>query len=151
MAVGVDFLLPELIIPTTTGESLPTTPNTTSSVSYKTFSQTLDELEGDLRELYHQVHEELLALGDDVQVKTLKFYVAFKRLNNFVCVQVHPRRRCVTCYVKVDPDYAELEEGFTRDVREIGHHGTGDLEITLRSRNDLNRALPLLLRSYEAN
>lgn len=45
----------------------------------------------------------------------------------------------------------ELEEGFTRDVREIGHFGTGDLEIRIRNDADLERALPLVLRSYEAS
>ncbi len=29
--------------------------------------------------------------------------------------------------------------------------GTGDLEVTLRSRDDLERAKPLILRSYEGS
>ena len=44
-----------------------------------------------------------------------------------------------------------LEAGFTRDVREVGHYGTGDLEIILRTRTDLERAQDLIRRSYEAN
>ena len=35
------------------------------------------------------------------------------------------------------------------DVREIGHWGKGDLEITLRTSADLERTKPLLVRSYE--
>ena len=42
-----------------------------------------------------------------------------------------------------------LEDNFTRDVRTIGHWGTGDLELTLRTDADLEKAKPLLLRSYE--
>ena len=44
-----------------------------------------------------------------------------------------------------------LEEGFTRDVREIGHFGTGDLEISLTTLDDLQRAKKFLEESYESN
>ena len=66
-----------------------------------------------------------VGLGDDVQVKTLKFYVAFKRLKNFVTVEVRPSANTLLAYAKLDPDSVELEKGFTRDVRKIGHWGTG--------------------------
>ena len=52
-------------------------------------------------------------------------------------------------YIKADPDQVELRPGFSRDVRQIGHFGTGDLELTLRNRHDLDRAKPLLDLSYE--
>ena len=42
-------------------------------------------------------------------------------------------------------------KGFTRDVRKIGHFGTGDLEIRISSDEDLEKAKPLLLESYEAS
>jgi len=42
-----------------------------------------------------------------------------------------------------------LEEGFTRDVRKIGHFGTGDLEVTIMNDHDLDRARPLLERAYQ--
>jgi hypothetical protein len=35
-------------------------------------------------------------------------------------------------------------------VKNIGHFGTGDLEITMVSQDDLERAKPLILTSYEA-
>lgn len=50
--------------------------------------------------------------------------------------------------LKLDPDSVALEDGFSRDVRQIGHWGTGDLELTLRTTADLERAKPLLDRSY---
>jgi predicted transport protein len=51
--------------------------------------------------------------------------------------------------VKVDPSSVSLEPGFTRDVTDIGHYGTGDLEITLATSGDLERARPLIQRSYD--
>lgn len=53
--------------------------------------------------------------------------------------------------LKLDPDTVALEAGFSRDVRNIGSWGTGDLELTLRSCADMERALPLLARSYNEN
>jgi len=54
-------------------------------------------------------------------------------------------------YIKVDPNSVQLEKGFTRDVRNIGHFGTGDLEITIRSDEDFKRAQEYLIKSYEAS
>ncbi len=42
-----------------------------------------------------------------------------------------------------------LEVGFTRDVGKIGHFGTGDLELTLCTIGDLERAKELLSASYD--
>ncbi len=81
-------------------------------------------------------------------MKTLKFYFAFKRLQNIACVELRTDGR-ILAYVKVDPTTVDLEEGFTRNVRNVGHLGTGDLEITLSKDGDLERAQPLLLASYE--
>ncbi|HEX8275681.1 MAG TPA: DUF5655 domain-containing protein [Longimicrobiaceae bacterium] len=117
----------------------------------KTVTQLLAQADTPLRDRFHRLRAELLALGDDVQEKTLKLYFAFKRLKNFACVEVHPQVGQLLVYAKVDPESVELEEGFTRDVRAIGHFGTGDLEIRIRNDADLERSLPLLLRSYEAS
>ncbi len=70
---------------------------------------------------------------------------------NFACVEVHPFKKRILVYVKIDPDSCSLEKGFTRDVRTIGHYGTGDLEITISTNDDLERAKPLLLKSYEGS
>lgn len=58
---------------------------------------------------------------DDVQVRELKNYIAFKRIKNFACVEVFPQTRVVNCLSKGGPSTVMLKEGFTRDVRKIGH------------------------------
>jgi predicted transport protein len=84
-------------------------------------------------------------------MKELKFYLAFRRIKNFACVEMHPQSMRITIWVKVNPSSIQLEKGFTRDVRAIGHYGTGDLEIIIQNDNDLERAKPLLLKSYEVS
>jgi predicted transport protein len=83
-----------------------------------------------------------------VQETTLRFYVAFKRIRNFACVEFRPTTGKILVFVKVDPSTVALEPGFTRDVSQVGHFGTGDLEVTLTEAGDLERAKPFIERSY---
>ena len=99
-----------------------------------------------LQDIWESQKAFLLALGDDVQMKELEQYVAFRRLKNFACVKV--RSKDLQVWTRLDPSSVPLREGFMRDVSQVGHAGTGDLEIRIQSAADLERAQPLLLRSY---
>jgi predicted transport protein len=102
-----------------------------------------------LQDVWESLKAFLLALGDDVQMKELEQYTAFRRLKNFACVKV--RSKDLRVWTRLDPASVVLEEGFTRDVSQIGHAGTGDLEIRIQTAEDLERAQPLLLRSYQGS
>lgn len=117
----------------------------------KTVTELLEQASPEQQDRFEALKAFLLALGDDVQMKTLKFYFAFRRIKNFACIEIHPQSKRILVYVKVDPASIQLEKGFTRDVHAIGHYGTGDLEITLQNNEDLERAKVLLLKSYEAS
>jgi predicted transport protein len=118
---------------------------------YKTISAVMEELAPAMIERYEALRAYLLALGDDVQETTLRNYIAFKRIKNFACVEFKPRTSKIVVFVKVDPATVRLEAGFTRDVSKLGHFGTGDLEISLAKPEDLDRAIPLIKRSYEGS
>lgn len=119
--------------------------------SSKSVSKYIEQSDSEIQDRYEALKLFIEALGDDVQSKTLKYYIAFKRLRNFACVEVHPQSRNILVFVKVNPDQITLEPGFTRDVRSIGHFGTGDLEITIRSDDDLKKAEDLIRQSYDNN
>lgn len=152
---GADLLLLELVNATTApvpeGQSSITKNGAKGGNQYKTVSEYLAQSPQPLKELYEELKTFLMAMGDDVQFKTLKFYFAFKRIKNFACVEVHPGNGKILVYVKVDPTTISLEKGFTRNVAELGHFGTGNLEITIDSLQALERAKPLLLKSYEVS
>ncbi|MEP1698305.1 MAG: DUF5655 domain-containing protein [Paracoccaceae bacterium] len=122
---------------------------------YKTNAQSLADASEMLSNLYSDIETHLIGLGDDVVQKTLNNYFAFKRIKNFACVEIKPQINVIRLYLKVDPEAVALvnglEEGFTRDVRNIGHFGTGDLEVTIKNHEDLERAKPLIQQSYEAS
>lgn len=145
---GKELLLLELVnAVAASGPSGKKTKTAKSSGTDKSVTEWLAELTPTLREVFESVEGFLISLGDDVQRKDLKVYVAFKRLRNFatVCFQ----KNNLVVYLHVDPEQVELVEGFTRDVREIGHWGTGNVEVTLTNLADLDKAKPLLLRAYE--
>lgn len=148
------FLVLELVNATTGGAgAAPTQTPVSSSVrtatDYKTVTEYYEQAPAELRNLFEALDAYLLALGNDVNKRTLKLYFAFRRIKNFACVEFRPQKRHLLVFVKVDPRSVTLESGFTRDVSAIGHFGTGDLEITLSTVDDLEKAKPLILASYE--
>ncbi|MDP5184524.1 DUF5655 domain-containing protein [Blastococcus sp. BMG 814] len=116
-----------------------------------TVSQYYEKAPQALKDLYDSLEQYLVALGDDVTKIINRNYFAFRRLKNFARVEVHPQTKKLLVYVKVNPDEVALEEGFTRDVRELGHFGTGDLEITIGDAEALANAYELIAKSYEAS
>jgi predicted transport protein len=119
--------------------------------TYKTVSEYLAQADTELADRFDALKSMILELGDDVEMKTLKLYFAFRRLKNFACVEVHTQTRKLLVFVK-HPDPASVaEKGFARDVTNIGHFGTGNLELTLCSKSDVEKARHLIEQSYEAN
>lgn len=117
-----------------------------SATRDKPVAQAIDDLDDELRLLYEELRRYILDLGDDVNEKPLKLYVAFRRIRNFatVCVQ----KKALLLYLHIDPDVVEIDSSIMRDVRSIGHWGTGDVELTITDRTSLQQAFPLIERTY---
>ena len=152
---GSDLLLFDLVNATTaqTISEADEKKTVKGSNKYKTVTEFYEQTDTELKDRYESLHAYLLALGDDVQLTPTKNYFAYKRIKNFACVEIHPQTRNLLVFVKVNPDGIDLakEKGFLRDMRKIGHFGTGDLEITVRNADDLERAKPYIIKSYEVS
>ena len=123
-----------------------------STLAMKTHADQIETAAADLLALFEQTRSYILAQGDDIIEKPLKLYVAFRRLKNFVCMSLVSRQDPhVFLTLKLDPATVALEKGFSRDVTSIGHWGTGDLEIVLRTPADFDKAKPLIERAYQEN
>ncbi|MEA5036714.1 hypothetical protein SDC9_17429 [bioreactor metagenome] len=117
--------------------------------SDKTFTDMKNTLRPELRELYEELADYTRTLGDDITEHEKKLYLAFKKIKNFVCIEL--RNKNIVLYLKLNPDDFDLEEGVTRDVRNIGHWGTGDLEVVVFNKVGLERAKTLIEESYRRN
>jgi len=107
--------------------------------------QSLDSASPEMRELFSDLEERLLDLGEGTCVE-LQHYLAFRRRRNFACVRV--TREALVAVLNVDPSTVRLAPGFTRDLRGVGHLGTGDLEVRIASAAELDRAEPLFAASF---
>jgi predicted transport protein len=134
------------------GAALPDSIKAVTAKHEYSFSENLVLASPELRAIYEQVRSFILARGDDVNEKPLKLYAAFKRLRNFACLTVLPKQDPhVRIWLKLNPNTVELQQGFTRDVSNLGHWGTGDLEVTIRTTADYDKACALIDRSYQEN
>lgn len=136
---------------TTTPQVEPVTSGGTSPGKYTTGVEHLDKAPQDLKDLHEQLRLAIEAIGDDITKKWNKYYLTFRRLKNFASIEVYSQAKKLLVFVKVDPASITLEDGFSRDVSNIGHMGTGNLELTITSAETLTRALPLIQASYDAN
>jgi predicted transport protein len=154
---GNEFLLLELVNAVTTKPISPIVASGKTSAKRlraprgagtdKSVSEWLADMTGPMRELFESLEGYLLSLGDDVQRKDLKLYIAFKRIKNFTTIEI--RRDKLVVFLRVNPDDIDLVDGFSRDVRAVGHWGTGNLEVMLRNQADLDRAKALIRRAYD--
>lgn len=132
-------------------EDIPLAITTNRNTKIKTVIDYLEQANTELTDRYETLKAYMLALGDDVQTKILKHYIAFKRIKNFACVEIHPQTAKILLYLKVKPDTVTLVQGFTRDVSNIGHYGTGDLEVTIYNEEDLEKAKRFINMAYDVS
>lgn len=123
----------------------------TSPSSQRIYVSSLEKLakaEKPLKKLYRSVRNYILSLGDDLTENHLKHYVAFRKSRNIACVQIYNREKSVRVHLSLDPKTVVLEEGFTRDVTNIGHIAKGNLEVRIRSLADFEKAKPMIDMAY---
>lgn len=100
-----------------------------------------------LQPVFGALETYVLSLGDDVQRKDLKHYIAFKRLRNFATLVFQQKN--LRLFLHLDPDKDNMVPGLTRSVKGIGHWGSGDLEVPLMTVDDLSKAKPLIFKAYQ--
>jgi len=112
-----------------------------------TMAQHLDKASPEVATIMSALREAILQLGDDVQEVPKKHYVAFKVAKNFTTIEVQKAR--VLLYAKLDPSTLGDLPSIARDVRSIGHYGTGDLEIRIATEAEVETAMEFVRRAYE--
>lgn len=117
--------------------------------SVKTFLQQFAEAPASIKSIYETIRDYILSLGDDVTENQLKYYVAFKKIKNIICAEIYPNK--IVLHLRLNPDEVELQDGFIKDMRNIGHWGTGDLQIVIKSVEDFEKARELIDRAYNEN
>lgn len=100
-----------------------------------------------VRQLAIVANDFIVGLDPSIEVAPKKFYVAYKTSQNIVCMEVKQQR--VILYLKLDPKSVRGPKGISRDVSEVGHYGTGDLEVSIKGQADFDAAKPFIQMAYE--
>lgn len=116
---------------------------------YKTVAEYYKECNDELKNHFEEILQFTLNLGDGIQFKQLDRYFAFKKIKTFATMIFRPANNMIVMWVNADLSKVKLQKGFTRDVTNIGHHGIGNLEIKIKTNEDLENAKPFLIKSYE--
>ncbi len=98
--------------------------------------------------LFEQLRERILALGEEEIVeKPVKNYVVYKHGKNFCQVCIQTRR--LKLWLDILP--GDLKDPFNlgRDVTQIGHWGTGDVEVILEALEQLEAVMALVEQAYQ--
>ncbi len=103
----------------------------------------------DLKEIYDELKERIYNLGDKVEIKPTKLYIAFKSNSNFA--DVHFQKNQIKIWLNLRKGTLDDPKKITRDVSNIGHYGNGDYEISLKPGDDLDYLMTLIRQSYKIN
>ncbi|GAB4416554.1 MAG: DUF5655 domain-containing protein [Anaerolineales bacterium] len=102
-----------------------------------------------IQDLFEALREQIFALnaGDDILEKPNKLYVSYKHGKNFCEVRLQANG----LKIWLDIAHQDLDDPneLGRDVSNIGHHGTGLVEIKITSPKDLEKVMYLIEQAYK--
>jgi predicted transport protein len=99
-----------------------------------TFDERLEGKPKDIRELAHTIRQFIIGLDASLEEVPKKFYVAYKISQNVACLEV--RSRNIKLFLKLSPTDIPAGAKNYRDVSNIGHYGTGNVEFTVSSEDE---------------
>ncbi len=103
----------------------------------------------EMKNLYAELKNKILSIGNSVEVIPKKKYIAFKAERNFI--DVLPQKNKIKIWLNLSRGQLNDPNKFTRDVSEVGHWGNGDYEMHLSTSDELSYLFTLIKQSYEKN
>jgi predicted transport protein len=111
-----------------------------------TFAEHLEGKPKHIQELIYNIREFVTGLDSTIEEVPKKFYVAYKASQNIVCMEA--KNKTIKLFVKLKPsDVTEPPKSF-RDVSNIGHYGTGDVEFTISSQEEFEEIKKYIEAAY---
>lgn len=100
----------------------------------------------DIKKLAEEIREFTLGLDSTIEEEPRKHYVAYTTARNFLCMII--QRQNIKLWLGLKPsDIPESTKGY-RDVSSIGHHGTGNVEITVSTRKCFEEIKKYIAMAY---
>ncbi len=112
-----------------------------------TIEEHFNNLDKSIVDLFHTVRDYITSLDSSIEELPKKNYIAYKTSQNFVCLQTYKKK--LTLYLKLNPDELKPMPTQCRDVRNIGHYGTGEFELTIKDLIDFEATKHLINDAYK--
>lgn len=100
-----------------------------------------------VRELFEAFREKILDLDKSVKEEILRRYIAYKADSNFA--NIIPRSDRLKIYLTIPFSKIRDSRDMCEDVKKVGHHGSGDVLVTLTSLDELDYIIDLVNQSLE--
>lgn len=101
-----------------------------------------------VKEIYSELKNRIIELGN-VKIDPKKLYIAFKGKTNICDVVISKSQLKLFINLKKGQLKDDLKR--TRIVKDIGHWGNGDYEISLKEIGEIDYIMSLIKQSYAAN
>jgi predicted transport protein len=98
-------------------------------------------------DLYHQIKERILAIGDDIEIKYNKQCISFRRYSPFADAVMYDKGIPLMINLRKGELNDPLDQ--CEDISEIGHWGNGDYRIYIQKPDQVEYAMSLVKQSYE--
>jgi predicted transport protein len=103
----------------------------------------------EIAELYQRLKNQILNLGNKIEIKPKKQYLAFKASSNVV--DVHIQRNKIKLWLNLRKGNLQDPYKLARDVSQTGHWGNGDYEVVISSPEQIINVISLVSQSYKTN
>jgi uncharacterized protein with ParB-like and HNH nuclease domain/predicted transport protein len=97
--------------------------------------------------LFEKLNLRILNLGTFVKREFKKLYVAYKADTNFVSLIV--QNKGLRIYVTMDSSEIIDRKGITKDVANVGHWGTGNIEMFFDSLDGIDDVMNIIEQAYQ--
>lgn len=109
----------------------------------------LKKAKGEVRELFQTLRDRILELADgenDIVETPNKLYISYRHGKNFAEVVV--QAKALRIFLDIPIDQLHDPTGITRDVSNVGHWGTGDVEVRVAEPADIDLVFPFIEQAF---
>jgi predicted transport protein len=103
----------------------------------------------DIKNLFLALREKVLALGDGIEERPKKKYIAYRTQQAFLFS--HLQQSQIKLHIIIHKSKLNDPKNIARDVTKIGHYGGGVTEIVLDKAGDMPYVMTLVEQSYQAS
>lgn len=121
--------------------------NVSKEIKIYTEEDHLQKVQSNIQEIYNELKDRILNLGQNIKVRPRKHYIGFISNTNFV--DIHLMKSRLKIWVNLAKGELDDPKKIARDVSNIGHWGNGDYEIHLKPGADLDYIMMLIKQSYK--